>query len=147
MDIKSLFTGGIDKIVDSVGNAIDKLVTSDEERQTLKNALMEAKLKTMLESERNWVEHEQEITKRWVSDNEHFITRLVRPAIVVWSYVILTIAMFFDGNVGEFNVKAAYLPMLETITITVTLAYFGGRSYEKGRRWTADKIVKEVNQL
>lgn len=147
MDIKSILTGGLDKIVDSVGGAVDRLVTSDEERLQLRNALMEAKLKAMLESERNWVEHEQEITKRWVSDNEHFITRLVRPSIVIWSYVILTIAMFFDGNVGGFAIKPAYLPMLETIVITSTLAYFGGRSYEKGRKWTADKIVKEVNSL
>ena len=45
MNIASILAGGIDKVVDSVGNAIDKLVTSDEERLQLKNALMEAKLK------------------------------------------------------------------------------------------------------
>ena len=31
-----LFSGGVAKVVDSVGNAIDKLTTSDEEKQKLK---------------------------------------------------------------------------------------------------------------
>ena len=37
--LSDIFTGSVDKIVDSVGNAIDNLVTSDEEKLTLKNEL------------------------------------------------------------------------------------------------------------
>jgi hypothetical protein len=37
--LDGLLTGSASKLVDSVGNAIDKLVTSDEERQALKNEL------------------------------------------------------------------------------------------------------------
>jgi len=151
MNIASILAGGIDKVVDSVGNAIDKLVTSDEERLQLKNALMEAKLKAALESENNYLKHEQEITQRWVSDNEHSITRLVRPLVVVWAYTLLTVVMLADGNIGEFTIKNAYLPMLESIVITVTIAYFGSRGIEKTasniRGRTADNIVKEVNNV
>ena len=151
MDISSILTGGIDKVVDSVGNAIDKLVTSDEERMQLKNALIEAKLKAQLESENNYLKHEQEITQRWVSDNEHTITRLVRPLIVVWAYIMFTAVMISDGNIGQFSIKDAYLPMLETIVVTVTVAYFGSRGVEKTalniRGRVADKIIAEVNNV
>ena len=147
MDLKSLLTGGIDKIVDSVGNAIDKLVTSDEEREQLKNALVELKLQASLETENAYLKQEQEITKRWLSDNEYAVTRLVRPAIVIWSYTLFTIAALFDGNVGEFSIKPAYLPMIETIVVTVTLAYFGSRGLEKIKKYSADKVVKEVNDV
>lgn len=131
MDFRSILTGGIDKVVDSVGNAIDKLVTSDEERLQLQNALAEAKIKAALESENNYLRHEEEITKRWVSDNEHLVTRLVRPSMVVWSYFVFTVVMLSDGNVGTFTVNPSYIPMLETIVVTITVAYFGSRGVEK----------------
>lgn len=137
MDFKSILTGGIDKVVDSLGNAIDKLVTSDEERLQLQNALAEARIKASLESENNYLRHEEEITKRWVSDNEHLVTRLVRPTMVVWSYFVFTVVMFADGNIGEFVINKAYIPVLESIIVTITIAYFGSRGLEK-----ATKMVK-----
>lgn len=147
MNFGSILAGGIDKVVDSVGNAIDKLVTSDEEKLILKNALAEAKIKAALESENNYLRHEAEITKRWTSDNEHMLTRLVRPFVVAWSYILFTIVMLFDGNVGEFTINPAYIPVLETILITVTVAYFGSRGYEKGRAIVANKVAKEVRDV
>ncbi len=44
----------------------------------------------------------------------------------------------FDGNVGEFNVNQAYIPMLETILVTVTIAYFGSRGVEKVTKTVKD---------
>lgn len=131
MDIRSILTGGIDKVIDSVGNAIDKLVTSDEERIQLQNALVEAKIKATLESENNYLKHEEEISKRWLSDNEHMITRLVRPVMVIWSYVLFTAVMLADGNIGSFHIAPSYVPMLETVLVTITVAYFGSRGIEK----------------
>jgi len=131
MDLTSIFTGGIDKVVNSVGTTIDNLVTSDEEREALKNELVQIKVNAQLESENNYLKHEAEITKRWQSDNESIITRLVRPSIVIWSYALLTVVILMDGNVGSFYVKEAYIPILETIVTTVTIAYFGSRGFEK----------------
>ena len=50
---------------------------------------------------------------------------------MVWSFVLLSIAMLFDGNVGTLTIKEAYIPILETIVITVVIAYFGSRGVEK----------------
>jgi hypothetical protein len=147
MNLLSILSGGVDKVVDSVGNAIDSLVTSDEERMQLRNALEEAKMAAMLQSENNYLKHEQQITERWVSDNEHVLTRLVRPAVVVWSYFLFTVVMLFDGNIGGFAVKASYVPVLETILITVTVAYFGSRGYEKGKRYSASRVAEEFRDV
>jgi len=139
MDLSSILSGGIDKIVDSVGSAVDKIFTNDEEKLQLKNALVEIKIKAQLETENNYLKHEQEITKRWQSDNEHIITRAVRPGVVIWSFFLLTVVMVLDGNIGTFTVKEAYIPILETIVITVTIAYFGSRGVEKTAKVIKDK--------
>lgn len=130
-NITDIFTTGVGKVVDSVGAALDKLITSDEERELIKNELERIKLNAILETENNYLRHEEEITKRWTNDNEHIITRTIRPGIVVWSFILLSIAMLFDGNIGTLAIKEAYIPILETIVITVVIAYFGSRGVEK----------------
>ena len=137
MNITALLTGGVNKVIDSLGDAIDKLVTSDEEKLILKNAMLDARMKALETAENQALEMEREITKRWESDNEHIITRAVRPGVVGWSYALLSIAMVADGNIGGFSIKEAYIPILETIVITVTIAYFGSRGVEK-----TSKILK-----
>ena len=128
------FTTALGGVVDSVGKAADKLVTSDVERLALKNELVKLHLQYNLEVQDKTVELEKEVSKRWLSDNEHFLTRLVRPAVVAWLFFLFTVVMLFDGNVWDFSVNPAYIPMLETTLQTVIIAYFSGRSIEKGIR-------------
>ncbi|MCW8932180.1 MAG: hypothetical protein OQL19_18345 [Gammaproteobacteria bacterium] len=127
----SLFSSGASTVIDSVGNAIDKLVTSDEEKITLKNELASSMNKFTLEMEAKSNEFEQEITKRWVSDNEHIITRLVRPLSYSFVLVVFAVVIFADGNIGEFAINQAYIPVIETLLATMTVAYFGSRGAEK----------------
>ncbi len=132
--ITELFTSSVGSIVDSIGNAIDKNVTNDEERMVLQNELMKVKLEADAKKGELNEEFEKEVSKRWLSDNEHIITRLVRPVsycIVLTLFISVVIA---DGNLGQFQVKEAYIGVLETLMITMTVAYFGGRSYEKVKR-------------
>ena len=73
--------------------------------------------------------------------NDTEFSKRVRPAMFVWSYVLLTLAVILDGNVGTFSIKDAYIPILETIVITITLAYIGSRGIEK-----TTAIVKEKGE-
>jgi len=125
-----IFSGGVDKVVDSVGNAIDKLVTSDEERIQLKNALQKAMNDYNLKVEKIVNDREKEITERWKSDNEHFITSLIRPISYAWVILLFSVVIIGDTNWG-FNVKDAYIPVIETLLTTMTVAYFGSRGAEK----------------
>jgi maltodextrin utilization protein YvdJ len=131
MNLTSLFTGGIDKVIDSIGNAFDELFTSDDERNKAKIKLMQIRQDAHIESFKLANAYEQSIDKRWKSDNEHFITRLVRPAIVIFLFVLFGAVVISDGNIGQFKINPAYIPVLQTLLVTVTVAYFGSRGAEK----------------
>ena len=131
MKLTSLFTGGIDKVIDSVGGALDELFTSDDERNKAKIKLMQIRQDAHIESFKLANAYEQTITKRWLSDNENLITRIVRPAIVVFLFVLFGAVVLTDGNIGDFKINAAYIPVLQTLLVTVTVAYFGSRGIEK----------------
>ena len=127
----TMLSGGVDKIVDSVGTAVDKIVTSDEERLILKNELIKIQLEAKQKQDELEVQFEQQITDRWKSDNEHFITRLVRPLSVVFMLVLFGMIVLLDGNVGMFLVNPAYVPVIENLLVTMIFAYFGSRGAEK----------------
>ncbi len=129
--LTDIITGSVDKVIDSVGNALDKLFTSDEERLKAQVLLDKVSNELKVELGRQSLEYDKEITERWKSDNEHFLTRLVRPSVVLWVYTLFTIVMLADGNFGAFKINTAYIPLLETVLVTVTVAYFGSRGIEK----------------
>ncbi len=138
MNLTDFLGSSIDKVIDSIGNAADNIFTNEEERKLLQNELEEIRLNAKLQAVDKQIELEKEITSRWKIDSEHIITRAVRPATVLWSYFLFTVVLMFDGNVGEFNVNQAYIPMLETILVTVTIAYFGSRGVEKVTKTVKD---------
>lgn len=129
--LSELFSSSVAGVVDSVGNAIDKLVTSDEEKLAMKNELIKIQAEAVQKAEDQSLKAEEEITKRWTSDNEHIITRLVRPISYAWVVILFSVVMIGDNAFG-INVKEAYIPVLETLLTTMTVAYFGSRGVEKG---------------
>ncbi len=80
----------------------------------------------------------QEVTKRLQSDNEHNITRLVRPISYGAMFILYMACIFFDGNLGEFQIKEQYIPSITSLFSTMTIFYFGSRGLEK--------IMKTVNK-
>ncbi len=129
--ITDIFSSGVDKVVDSVSKGLDNLFTSDEERLILKNEIEKALKDFEIQVEQIALQHEQEITQRWKSDNDNLLTRAVRPAAYVFILIVFALLVFTDGNVGEFKVNPAYVPVIETLLITMTIAYFGSRGAEK----------------
>lgn len=128
--LTDIFSSTASGVIDSVGNAIDKMVTSDAEKLELKNQLEKIRIDALERAEQQAIEADKEITKRWQSDNEHIITRLVRPLAYAWVVVMFTFIAVGDGNLG-FEIKAAYVSVFETLLSIMTVAYFGSRGYEK----------------
>lgn len=128
--LSEIFSSSASAIVDSVGKAADALITSDEERLAMKNELVKIQLEATLKANEQANEAEAQITERWKSDNEHLITRLVRPFSYAWVILLFSVVIIGDTNWG-FSVKDAYIPVIETLLVTMTVAYFGGRSFEK----------------
>jgi len=134
---QSLVSGGVDKVVDSVGTAIDKLVTSDEEKLQLHNELAKIKLEAELNATKMELEAdakvEDEVTKRWQSDmaGDSKLAKAVRPASLVYLLIVVSFFAFFDGNAWGFTIKPAYIDLFQALLMLVFGAYFGSRGIEK----------------
>lgn len=95
------------------------------------NELSEADKEILLkEMEYDLVEM-QEVTKRLSMDNEHTITRLVRPVIYGCMFLMFLMCVFFDGNIGEFTIDKTYVPVIQSLFGTMTMFYYGSRGIEK----------------
>ena len=121
---------GGDTIKD-VGNIIDNLHTSDEEkaeaRQKIEQLLVDAEQKAQVQ-----------VSARWEADLKHgsWLSKNIRPITLVFLTGVFVILSVFDGNLGEFTIGESYIPVYQTLLITVYGAYFAGRSIEKVRKVT-----------
>ena len=132
-----IFSSGASKLVDSVGSAIDSLVTSDEERLKLKNELNQ-QVNDFKKTQLSHVENlEKEISTRHKTDmqSDSWLSKNVRPVILIFltaATVLLSYLTIF-ADLTELQVTAleGWLPLLQTLLISSYTFYFGGRSYEK----------------
>ena len=122
----SLLTGGL---VKDVGNVIDKLTTTDEERLAAKQKIQELLEKADQDAQ-------TQITERWKLDmqSDSFLSKNIRPLVLIYLTVIFTVLAFFDGNIGGFKVAEEYIPIFQSLLITVYGAYFVGRTWEKSKK-------------
>jgi tRNA U38,U39,U40 pseudouridine synthase TruA len=119
-------TGGVIK---EVGNVIDDLVTTDEER-------LEAKQKIQEILEQADKEAQEQVSSRWKYDmqSDSFLSKNIRPMVLIYLTVIFTALCFTDGNIGEFKIAKEYIPIFQSLLITVYGAYFVGRTWEKTKK-------------
>ena len=82
-----------------------------------------------------------EVSKRWEADmkSDSFLSKNIRPMILIYLTVIFTSLAFFDGNIGEFGLAKEYIPIFQTLLVTVYGAYFVGRTWEKAKSITNNK--------
>jgi hypothetical protein len=123
--ILQFITGGLIK---DIGQVIDDLVTTDEER-------LAAKLKVEKLLEQADKDAQDQVTARWESDmkSDSFLSKNIRPMVLIYLTFIFSVLAFFDGNVGEFKIAEDYIPIFQSLLITVYGAYFVGRTWEKGK--------------
>ena len=129
--LSSIFSSGAATLVDSVSKGLDNLFTSDEERLKANNILQQAMNDYNIKVQEAVNAHEKEITARWKSDNEHFLTRLVRPLVLIYLLIVLTIMAFMDGNIGNFHIATAYIPLFQALAVTAVGGYFVVRTFDK----------------
>ena len=113
-------------LVGKADTIIDECITSQEEKLQLKNELQ----KIIQEHE---ALIEQEVTKRWESDNlqSSWLPRNIRPLILAWLVVSTTLLIFIDAGVIDFVVDDEWKSTITAI-LTITIgAYFGSRGLEK----------------
>ena len=118
-------TGGVIK---EVGNVIDKLTTTEEEK--LEAQIVIRKILETADSEA-----QEQVSRRWESDmnSDSFLAKNIRPMVLIFLTSVFSILAFTDGNVGEFKIAKEYIPIFQTLLVTVYGAYFVGRSWEKAK--------------
>ena len=121
-----LLGGGV---VKQVGDVLDNLTTSKEEKLEAKRKMEEVLMQAEAQAQ-------EQVTRRWEADmkSDNWLSKNIRPLICIFLTIMFIIISIFDGNLGEFVISPAYIPIYQTLLITVYGAYFAGRSIEKIRK-------------
>ena len=128
--MKKLFQWLTGSVVKEIGNAIDKLTTTEEEKLIIKKQVQEileqadtqcSRYKLLIVGSQTW----QVIV---------ILSKNIRPLILIYITVIFTALAFTDGNIGEFQIAKEYIPIFQTLLVTVYGAYFVGRTWEKATK-------------
>ena len=118
--------GLVGKILPEAGKIIDNLHKSGEEKMAARQKLEELLVSAEQEAQR-------EVSARWESDmkSDAWLPKNIRPLTLIFLTTVFVILSVFDGNLGEFSIDQAYVPVYQTLLMTVYAAYFAGRSIEK----------------
>lgn len=142
--LSSIFSSGASSVVEAVGDAIDKTITSDEERLALENEMAKAKLNYELEDKKLDISEQQIYLKDTQSarDNQSrvqesahssWLAKNVHP-ILALGIVGLTFFLYYwiimSGNKVESGMKDIIIYILGALTTisTQVVAYFFGSS-------------------
>ena len=133
MGVLSTITGFLSggDTLKQVGDIIDNVHMSGEEKAEAKQ-----KIESILIAAEQAAQ--EQVSARWEADMKHgsILSKNIRPMTLIFLTVCFVILSVFDGNLGEFTIGAAYVPVYQTLLMTVYAAYFAGRSIEKVKRVT-----------
>ena len=108
-----------------VNNLVDNVVTTDEERKSLKIKLKEV----LFQAESS---AQEQITRRWESDNiAGWLPSNIRPLTLAFLIISTVLLVFIDSGTINFNVEERWVSLLEITLLTTVGAYFGSRGLEK----------------
>jgi len=116
----------VGKVLPVAAGIIDELHLSGEEKAAAKQKMQEL----MVSAEQ---EAQKEVSARWTADmkSDAWLPKNIRPLTLVFLTAVFTLLSLTDGNVGEFVIGEAYIPIYQTLLLCVYSAYFAGRSIEK----------------
>ncbi len=116
-------------IANKIGLVVDKFVQTKDEKAAFEKEMAELFVNAEADMQKN-------VTERWkfdmVSDNK--LSKSVRPLTLIFIVVCTMLLIFIDSGFITFVVDDEWKDLLKVLLITVVAAYFGGRSYEKGKK-------------
>tara|TARA_R110000824_G_scaffold2597_5_gene11978 strand:+ start:405 stop:785 length:381 start_codon:yes stop_codon:yes gene_type:complete len=125
----ALLTSLFSKLLGDSSKIIDEVVTSKEEKLTLRNEL-EQIINTGEKSA------QEQVSKRWEADmkSDSWLSKNVRPMVLIFLIVCTMLLIFIDAGAISFVVDSDWKELLKMTLMTTVGAYFGGRSYEKVKK-------------
>jgi hypothetical protein len=84
----------------------------------------------MLEMDLNEI---QEVSKRWDSDmkSDSWLSKNTRPLTLIYLTVATTLYIVLDSLNISFDIDESWVELLKTLLVTIYVAYFGSRGFEK----------------
>ena len=124
--LAKLFGNAGGGIVDKLSGVVDKFVRTKDEKAEFEKQMTEILIDAEAAMQKN-------VTERWKADLEHanWLTRSVRPLVLVFLIVSTVIMVFIDSGSIAFEVEQKWTDLLQLVLMTTIGAYFGGRSVEK----------------
>lgn len=121
--------------IEAIGNIADKFIQTKEEK-----AQFQKEMEQLLQNAE--INAQNTVTERHKHDmqSDSWLSKNIRPSVFIYSLIMITLGMLFDGNIGGFEIKESYVDLMELITGAAVTFYFLGRSAEK-----ITKIVKNGN--
>ena len=127
--MKKLWQWLTGNVIKDVGKVIDDLTTTKEEKLEAQRLITEILQKADTEAQ-------EQVSARWAADmaSDSNLSKNIRPLVLIYLTVIFTACAFFDGTIGQFKIPEEYIPIFQTLLVTVYGAYFVGRSWEKTKQ-------------
>tara|TARA_Y100000748_G_C15475160_1_gene480465 strand:- start:272 stop:670 length:399 start_codon:yes stop_codon:yes gene_type:complete len=127
--LSKLFGNAGGAVVDKLAGVADKFIRTKDEKAEFEKEMTQIFIEAEKEMQKN-------VTERWKADLEHgnWLTRSVRPLVLVFLIVTTVLMVFIDSGSIEFTVEEKWTDLLQLVLITVIGAYFCGRSVEKIRK-------------
>ncbi len=129
--------GSGSKIVDVVGNLLPNsgvlgVVKNLIEKEDPKLLPPEDKEKALKLLELDQIEL-QEVSKRWDSDmkSDSWLSKNTRPLTLIYLTVVTSLYILLDALDIAFDIDESWVELLKTLLVTIYVAYFGSRGFEK----------------
>lgn len=124
--IKDIFGSAAADLIEVVGEAIDKNVTSKEERLAAENEVV----KVLTDFE---LTVDAGLTERLKIDmtSDSWLSKNVRPLSLIGISFIVILLSVTDGNLGNFTVGEEYIGLYKSLAGLMFSFYFGSRGVEK----------------
>tara|TARA_Y100000766_G_scaffold10625_1_gene7735 strand:- start:530 stop:982 length:453 start_codon:yes stop_codon:yes gene_type:complete len=78
----------------------------------------------------------KEVSKRWESDmkSDSWLSKNTRPMSLIFLTLSMVLLIILDSFEWGFNVSEGWVNLLQTLLVTVYVAYFGSRGAEKFKK-------------
>ena len=123
--------------VETIKGELTAKKDSDEKLAALYYEFLAKEMEFKKEMESFAIQREQEITKRWESDNQgSWMARNVRPIMLFYITLVFSVIIILDSIPRVLiEINAGYLELIESVWITTIGGYFIVRSVDKyGKR-------------
>lgn len=137
-NLKDLVKGGLEGLGKSVKEVVsafkanpDKVLEHTAKLEELEKnfELKKAEIDAQLQQS-----EDKAVTDRWISDmgSDSWMSKNIRPVALASTLLFVFIIIITDSTKLPFEVKPEYIELVKTILELIILAYFGGRTVEKG---------------